>query len=286
MVTPRLGRRRIDLRERKESSINKADVVRILARHGIAEAGIRTPEELPEGTFNTVFRIRLTDGTGLVCKISPSPDTLSHGELVFYRCAAITRSVPVPTVVQHDFDRTVVDRDVVIMTECPGRSWHSLRKELGEDDQARLRRHHRRTPHGHRNRLRSSPEDASGTGLAGKLSHHVRHTVRGRGTLPPQDTGADFRTAGQPSRPRGRPGRNPNAGTDPFRSVERQYLLDFTDGRPEISGVVDGERAFWGDPVAKFVSLAFFGDIERDEDFLRGYREAGGSVTFNARARA
>lgn len=33
---------------------------------------------------------------------------------------------------------------------------------------------------------------------------------------------------------------------------------------------------FWGDPVADFVSLALFGDIERDRDFLAGYAEARG----------
>jgi fructosamine-3-kinase len=41
------------------------------------------------------------------------------------------------------------------------------------------------------------------------------------------------------------------------------------DGR--ITGLVDGERAFWGDPVAEFVSLALFGDISADQAFFEGY---------------
>ena len=48
-----------------------------------------------------------------------------------------------------------------------------------------------------------------------------------------------------------------------------------------ISGLIDGERAFWGDPLAEMVSLALFDDIERDESFLAGY----GEVDFDAASR-
>jgi len=43
-----------------------------------------------------------------------------------------------------------------------------------------------------------------------------------------------------------------------------------------VVGIIDPERAFWGDPVADFVSLALFGDIEDEPDFLAGY----GGVAF------
>jgi hypothetical protein len=42
---------------------------------------------------------------------------------------------------------------------------------------------------------------------------------------------------------------------------------------------------FWGDPLADFVSLALLGDIKRDEDFLKGYQDAGGRAEFDAPAR-
>lgn len=38
---------------------------------------------------------------------------------------------------------------------------------------------------------------------------------------------------------------------------------------------------FWGDPLADFVSLALLDDIEKDQDFLAGYRDAGGRVRFD-----
>ncbi|WP_406176517.1 DUF3626 domain-containing protein [Streptomyces sp. NBC_00996] len=43
---------------------------------------------------------------------------------------------------------------------------------------------------------------------------------------------------------------------------------------PRIGGLIDGERMFWGDPLADFVSLALLADIKQDKDFLTGYQEA------------
>ncbi len=63
-------------------------------------------------------------------------------------------------------------------------------------------------------------------------------------------------------------------------------LVDRPAGQgPRIGGLIDGERMFWGDPLADFVSLALLGDIRRDQAFLAGYREAGGRAEFDAPAR-
>jgi aminoglycoside phosphotransferase (APT) family kinase protein len=74
--------------------------------------------------------------------------------------------------------------------------------------------------------------------------------------------------------------------------VEQPVLVHFdlwpgnilVDGHT-VTGLIDAERAFWGDPLADLVSLALFKDIERDDDFLRGYREAGGTVNFDETTR-
>ena len=56
-------------------------------------------------------------------------------------------------------------------------------------------------------------------------------------------------------------------------------------GPHRIGALIDAERAFWGDPLAEFVSLALYGDIERGTAFLAGDRGAGGAVTFDIAAR-
>jgi aminoglycoside phosphotransferase (APT) family kinase protein len=63
-------------------------------------------------------------------------------------------------------------------------------------------------------------------------------------------------------------------------------LVDRPAGKaPRIGGLIDGERMFWGDPLADFVSLALLGDIRTDTAFLAGYREAGGRAEFDVPAR-
>jgi len=62
-------------------------------------------------------------------------------------------------------------------------------------------------------------------------------------------------------------------------------LVDRVGPAPRIGGLIDGERMFWGDPLADFVSLALLGDITQDESFLTGYQEADGQADFTPAAR-
>ncbi|WP_424861650.1 phosphotransferase family protein [Streptomyces sp. MMS24-I29] len=63
-------------------------------------------------------------------------------------------------------------------------------------------------------------------------------------------------------------------------------LVDGEPGARSLGGIVDGERMFWGDPVADFVSLSLFADPEDDEDLLTGYAEGSGQpMVFDASAR-
>jgi aminoglycoside phosphotransferase (APT) family kinase protein len=67
-----------------------------------------------------------------------------------------------------------------------------------------------------------------------------------------------------------------------FDLWDGNVLIDTRTATPRTGGLIDTERAFWGDPLADFVSLALMGDIRRDEAFLSGYREAGGPAALDA----
>ncbi|WP_234383251.1 phosphotransferase family protein [Streptomyces dysideae] len=60
-------------------------------------------------------------------------------------------------------------------------------------------------------------------------------------------------------------------------------FVDITEGgeNARITGLIDHERAFWGDPAAELVSLAFGGDAGPNSDFVAGYTTAGGSLDFS-----
>jgi fructosamine-3-kinase len=70
-----------------------------------------------------------------------------------------------------------------------------------------------------------------------------------------------------------------------FDLWDGNILVDIGEDGPRLGGLIDAERAFWGDPVAELASLRLFGDIEPDEVLADGYRAAGGRLVLDASAR-
>jgi aminoglycoside phosphotransferase (APT) family kinase protein len=62
-----------------------------------------------------------------------------------------------------------------------------------------------------------------------------------------------------------------------FDLWDGNVFVDGASGGARLSGLIDGERAFWGDPLFELASLALFGEIEDDEAFLLGYAEERGA---------
>ena len=59
-----------------------------------------------------------------------------------------------------------------------------------------------------------------------------------------------------------------------FDLWEGNVLVEWVGGAPRIEGIIDGERAFWGDGGAEFAPAALFGDIEEEPDVLEGWASA------------
>ncbi|MEV1007984.1 phosphotransferase [Streptomyces sp. NPDC049881] len=55
--------------------------------------------------------------------------------------------------------------------------------------------------------------------------------------------------------------------------------------RGSVGAVIDGERMFWGDPLADFASRTLLSPPEPDADLLAGYAAEGGPTDFDAPAR-
>jgi aminoglycoside phosphotransferase (APT) family kinase protein len=260
----------------------------VLAAGGIDPARLTEWGELAQATYNTAYLLRLTGGRGLVLKIAPDPAapalTHEHGimrtEVEFYRAAA--GIVPVPLVVHADFGRELLGSDLLLMTELPGTSWHDLtvdpatetrlRTELGTLV-ARLHGIHG-TAFGYPQRTTTTNWRTAFTAMVDDLLNDAAHHAT---ALP---------------HPIERIRASITANADVLDEVTTPVLVHFDlwpgniliddiDGVRRISGLVDGERAFWGDPLADFVSLALFADIADDPAFIAGY---GGS-TFDTAAR-
>ncbi|QWB21451.1 MULTISPECIES: phosphotransferase family protein [Streptomyces] len=261
---------------------------RVLERAGLDPGGLAHLRPLTGGTYNTVEELRLTDGTRYVLKIPPAAAVpgLRHerrllvSEAEFYRSAA-RAGVPAPRLVS-------LGDDFLLMTACPGDTWDdsltapeqtALRTELGR----RTARLHRVT----------GPGFGYPSGALGPLAPDWRTAftamvdavlddARRYGAWLPLPPDAVARTA-----------RSAYGALDEvtvpclvhFDLWRGNILVDRSDGAARVGGLIDGERMFWGDPLAEFVSLALLGDIKEDEAFLSGYRESGGRADFDTPAR-
>lgn len=263
------------------------------ARHVLQKAGL-DPGRLAHlalltgGTYNTVEELRLTDGSRYVLKTPPGAAVLGlrHerellvSEAAFYRSAARVE-VTAPQLVS-------MGDGFLLMTACPGEPWDgtltdtehtALRTELGHQ----VARLHRVTGPGF-----GYPSGALGplapdwrTAFTGMFDA-VLDDARLYGPRLPRPVDTVARTAASAYGAL-------DEVTDPclvhFDLWRGNILVDRPDGEARIGGLIDGERMFWGDPLADFVSLALLGDIRNDEEFLAGYREAGGRARFDPPAR-
>nr|WSW67793.1 aminoglycoside phosphotransferase family protein [Streptomyces sp. NBC_00995] len=275
----------------------------VLGSAGVPPELVASCRPLSGGTYNAVTRVALTDGRRWVVKMPPPGGSqlayerdLLVNEVTFCTAAAcLGERAAVPALVRSGLDPAAPGGAHVVMTERPGQPWH----EVG-----------------------GAPADAEGRRLRAELGRIVGrlHTVSGpggfgypSGALGPLAptwraaftamTGAVLADAERygarlprtPSAIR----RRLDAASSVLDDVARPALVHFDlwpgnilvaggPGARRIGGIIDGERMFWGDPAADFVSLALFGDIEEDEDFLAGYGETapGGSVDFDGSLRA
>ncbi|MFC8538239.1 phosphotransferase family protein [Streptomyces sp. NPDC057249] len=254
-------------------------------------------EPLTGGTYNAVSRVRLTDGRDWVVKVPPprAGDHLTYeqdllvNEVTFYQVAEDEPAVPL--LVRAALDPAAPTGPYLVMSTRPGRPWHELTGAMADGEEARLRTELGRIV----GRLHGAPAPG-GFGYPSRALGPLAPTWRQAFTTMTDAVLADARTyAARLPRTVAEIGDTLAAASYVLDDVTRPALVHFdlwqgnilVTGEPgarRVGGVIDGERMFWGDPVADFVSLALLGDIADDKDFLAGYGEEapGGPVEFTA----
>ncbi|MET9551353.1 aminoglycoside phosphotransferase family protein [Streptomyces sp. NPDC006645] len=242
------------------------------------------------GTYNSLYRVHLDGGGRLVLKLPPEAGAARltyEGELLvnegeFYR-AARGAGVPVPEVVR-------LAGDSLLMSELPGEPWSGLAGGLGEVEHDRLRGElgayvaQLGAVSGTRFGYPSEAVPTASTwreAFSAMLEAVLADAERFEARLPVsvERVRALVRGAAPAL----------DEVTVPalvhFDLWQGNVLLARDEGEWAISGIVDGERMFWGDPLAEFVSLNLFGEPEDDQALLAGYRAGGGDTGFDEAAR-
>lgn len=245
--------------------------------------GCRLEAELTDGWFNTAYRVVLDDGRAAVVKLAPPADVpvlryergIMATEAMVYRRIAALPDVPAPELLRAgpDFlaisllEGTPWDK----ATDLPKDTQRALRRELG----AVTARLHTLTSEEFGYPAVESALSAPDwkTAFTAMVDALLDDAERWRSDLQ-ATTPAEIRSLVL-------------AGGYALDEVTTPALIHFdlwpgnifVDGS-RIVGLIDHERAFWGDPAAELVSLAFGGDTGPDSDLVRGYVEAGGVLDF------
>ncbi|MFG2921955.1 phosphotransferase family protein [Streptomyces sp. NPDC048305] len=260
-------------------------VTAVLASLGIEDDEVISCRPLTGGTYNAVTRVVLEDGRDWVVKIPPThPEGLSYerrllvNEITFYGAAAEAGGGVIPQVVRSELSPTGAAGAHLVMTACPGRPWNTIGEELPDGDARSLRAEFG----GIVGRLHG----VTGPGGFGYPSHALgplASTWRAAFTSMTDAVLADAVAFDARLPYPVEEIRSVLAGaSDVLDEVIRPSLVHFdlwqgnvlVTGEPgarRIGGVIDGERMFWGDPVADLVSTSLFGDPETDREFLSGY---------------
>ncbi|WP_109632965.1 phosphotransferase family protein [Lentzea atacamensis] len=251
---------------------------------GSAGIGCRVEAELTDGWFNTAYRVRLDDGRAAVVKLAPPAEVpvlryergIMATEAMVYRRLATLPGVPAPEFLH-------AGEDFLAVSVLEGTTWDKA-GDLPEATQRALRREL--------------------GAITARL--HTLTSEDGRFGYPAEEaalSAPDWRTAftamvdallEDAARWQSELGVTPGEirtlvadGGYALDEVTKPALIHFDlwpgnifiDGS-RIVGLIDHERAFWGDPAAELVSLVFGGDTGPDSDLVRGYTEAGGVLDF------
>ncbi|MEU2548674.1 phosphotransferase [Streptomyces roseolus] len=254
---------------------------------------------LSGGLYNSADLVELQDGRRLVLKTAPEEGVpaLAHErgllgtEALFHRLAA-GAGVRVPAVLHHEGAGADTPAEWLLLTYLDGTTWDASRAELTPADTAALRRRLGEAlarvasvtgpVHGYpRPALGLCAPDWPGAFTA--MLHAVLADADRFGVALPVPAGL---LGGLPARFGHRLAEVDRPALVHFDAWAGNLVLDRTGAGPwRLNGLIDGERAFFGDPLAEFVGLDPLGSAEDDPDFLAGYRSVVPALSLDTGAR-
>jgi aminoglycoside phosphotransferase (APT) family kinase protein len=274
-----------------QRALTPAEVAEIVRLSLGSRGRVVRASPLAGGGFATVWRADLEDGSSVVLKIGPPPGVslltyetgLIEAEADYLRkVRRDAPGIPVPEVLHQGDDKSVLDGTWLVMEHLPGRALAGLGEGIPADQQASVRRElggamarlHRieGRSFGYPGRREAATWRETYLGViddlladAARLGHEL--------PLPAPWIVSVLAEASEALTPVVRP------ALIHFDLWDGNVLAaPHADGRWHLTGLVDGERSLYGDPLVDFVSADLYTPIEDDpaHPFTTGYAEAAG----------
>lgn len=245
----------------------------------VAPLGVLEDAELlTGGQFATTYRVTLTDGERVVVKTAPArtdqllayEHDLLRAEALVYSLAASRPALKMPTVLHTDFSRTVLPSDVLVVSHLPGVPLVDAGFEPADPRTARAERdtgavlaalHGMTGPaFGYPCGRQASTWTESFTGMVDELlDDAVRWSVPVPADAVRSALSRHAHVLADVTTPA-------LVHTDLWAG---NVFVDPSSG--EVVGVIDPERAFWGDPLADLVGIDPMGREPGTPAVLAGY---------------
>jgi aminoglycoside phosphotransferase (APT) family kinase protein len=248
-----------------QSRVDEAILRRICA-HALGRSVVLVGHDyLVSGRFNTTYRLRFGDRPPLILRLAPPPEARlfrHEADLMRRECAIqphLALAGPViPRLVAADFSRSLVPRDYVLLECLEGTLWSELTDKLTPLEIASVWHQfgqHVRRIHAIRGPGFGAPLTAGGKRYK-RYSHWLRQLVDMH-ALDLRDLGlvVDGLTSFQNLLSQGRHLID-HIGMPRLVHGDlwpRNILLTRRQDRWCISGILDSERAFWGEPGAEWI---------------------------------
>lgn len=246
--------------------------------------------ELTGGMFNAIYRIeRKNEKDAVILKVGVIPDTtlltyerdIMPVEVECYRMIREQTTVPVPEVLAYDFSKRYIESNYFFMTELKGEPFSKVMKKMGQENADRIR------------------EELAGYlyqihGVKGKYFGYFTKDERRQYSTWKEAFFHMFRQIladGREHRvklPYARIMAALQRHDGSLEDVREPSLVEYdchegnifvkkTGDSYTIEGILDFERAFWGDPIADFpTAFVFTDDIRKETAFLNAYLRVSG----------